>query len=102
MKTPLKKNYQAVVKKLYILMFFGMVGLVPKPASSQLCDPITPTFTVDLSSSPMATWISPNGKREGLCCGAASPDVCVQFIITLNPLANGISFDIASGAVPPG
>jgi|GEM_PF-1126925 len=102
MKTPLKKNYQAVVKKLYILIFFGMVGLVPKPASSQLCDPTTPTYTVDLSSSPMATWISPNGKRVGLCCGASSPDVCVQFIITLNPAANGISFDIASGAVPPG
>jgi hypothetical protein len=102
MKTPLKNNYQAVVKKLYILMFFGMLGLVPKPASSQLCDPTTPTYVVDLSSSPMATWTSPNGKRLGLCCGASSPDVCVQFIITLNPGANGISFDIASGAVPPG
>jgi hypothetical protein len=61
MKTLLKKNYQ-VVKKLSILMFFGMLGLVPKPAISQLCDPTTPTYVVDLSSSPTATWISPNGS----------------------------------------
>jgi hypothetical protein len=102
MKKSVTNRYLAAVKKLILPLLMGISGLLPQPASSQICDSLTPVFTVDLSSSPQATWISPAGKRDGLCCGAMSPDVCVEFIITLAPGANGIKFDIASGAVPPG
>src|SRR5688572_3062422 len=66
------------------------------------CDPTVPSFVVDLSGSPTLSWLSPPVVREGNCCGTVSPDVCIEFIITLHPAANGIIFDIASGAVPPG
>src|SRR6187402_717901 len=102
MKTPMKKFYRAIVKRICILAMFCMAGAFAEPASAQLCDSLTPTYVVDLSASPQASWISPAGQRNGLCCGAISPDRCVQFIITLAPGANGIKFDIYSGAVPPG
>lgn len=40
--------------------------------------------------------------RQDTCCGATSPDRCVEFWVTLDPAAQGISFSIASGAIPPG
>ena len=66
------------------------------------CDGNVPTFIVDLSSSPNATYQSPSIQREGLCCGATPPDECIQFIVTLHPQAQGINFEICDGAIPPG
>ena len=66
------------------------------------CGPLVPTFTVDLSSSPNATWLSPTVARNDTCCGATNPDKCIQFIVTLHPAAQGIIFNISSGAIPPG
>lgn len=102
MKTHYQRICQAVLKKLFIIQLLCFAVLLPNYAKAQLCDSITPVFTVNLAGDPMGTWISPAGKRDGLCCGASSPDVCVEFIITLDPGANGIKFDIASGAIPPG
>ncbi len=68
----------------------------------QYCDSITPTMNVDLSASPNLTWTSPLIARDGNCCGTSAPDKCLEFIITLNPSAIAVSFNIASGAVPPG
>jgi gliding motility-associated-like protein len=64
------------------------------------CSAAVPTFVVDLSSSPDATYLSPNTGRAGVCC--VTSDNCVEFVITLHPDAVGIIFDIYSGAVPPG
>jgi gliding motility-associated-like protein len=68
----------------------------------QYCDSITPTMTVDLSASPNMSWVSPLIARDGNCCGTSAPEKCLEFIITLNPAAIAVSFNIASGAVPPG
>lgn len=64
------------------------------------CDPTTPTFTVDLTGNPSGTWISPTVVRNGSCCGQ-NPR-CIKFVITLDPMAAGITFTFASGAVPAG
>jgi gliding motility-associated-like protein len=40
--------------------------------------------------------------RNGNCCGTTAPDKCINFIITLDPSAVGISFNIIAGAVPGG
>jgi gliding motility-associated-like protein len=69
---------------------------------AQPCDPNTPVFTADLSGSPDSNWYSPSIQRLGYCCSAAGSDVCIEFIVTLDTGASGISFNIASGAVPPG
>lgn len=68
----------------------------------QYCDSITPNFTVDLSASPNQTWVSPSIVRDGNCCSTSAPDKCLEFIITLHPSAIAVSFNIASGAIPPG
>lgn len=71
-------------------------------ANAQYCNSGVPTFTVDLSSNPNTQWISPVVQRNDYCCGTSNPDKCVEFVITLNPQAQGIVFDIYSGSMPPG
>jgi len=68
----------------------------------QFCDSITPSMIVDLSAAPNQTWVSPLVARDGNCCGTSNPDKCLEFIITLNPATIAVSFNIVSGAVPPG
>ncbi len=88
------------------LALFNLLVLLfcapPHTAFAQLCDSITPTFMVDLSYDPNANWISPNVNRDGNCCNTTNPDKCIEFVITLHPDAEGIIFDIFSGAIPPG
>lgn len=88
------------MNRLYAILIAVVVLTVT--GRSQYCDSITPSFTANLSANPNASWISPDTAREGHCCGASNPDVCVEFIILLHPNAQGILFDIYSGAVPPG
>ncbi len=95
METNVKiKGIKALLTVLMIsLSFFG---------KTQYCDSLVPTFNVDLSSNPNASWVSPLVSRNGNCCGTSNPDKCLEFVITLNPSAIAVSFNIASGAVPPG
>lgn len=79
----------------------ALFGAVPQACRAQ-CGPSVPTFIVDLSYSPTATYLSPPIQRQDTCCGATNPDVCIQFILTLHPLATGIIFNICSGAIPSG
>jgi len=69
---------------------------------AQNCDPNTPFYSCNLSGNPNGTWTSPSAPRVGLCCSAISPNVCVEILVTLDSVATGMSFNIASGAVPPG
>src|SRR5690606_12340807 len=91
---------------LRILLVLFLLFSVLFQSHSKSCDPSTPSFTVDLTGQSDRSWISPNIAREGLCCGLdpnASPPIrCVEFFFTLHEEAQGIRFDIASGAVPPG
>ena len=80
----------------FILSFLSTISF------GQYCDSITPTMNVDLSASPNLSWTSPLIARDGNCCGTSAPDKCLEFVITLNPSAIAVSFNIASGAVPPG
>jgi gliding motility-associated-like protein len=70
--------------------------------SGQVCDSITPSFIVDLRGSPDSTWTSPSITREGSCCGATHPDVCIEFVLTLDSMSSGINFQIPAGALPGG
>ncbi len=83
---------------LFLLLLQSQVAY-----SQSTCDPSTPSFTVNLSGNPNATWVSsPPVPRVGNCCGTTPPDNCIEFIITLSPLAVAINFQIVSGAVPGG
>ena len=80
--------------KLILILFF------PIWLYSQ-CGPSTPTFTVNLTGSPNGSWLSPNVVRNDVCCGQNGV-TCIKFIVTLDPNATGINFNIFSGAVPSG
>lgn len=95
METIIKITTKKVV--LVIILFIQSTLLF-----GQYCDSITPSTIVDLSSSPNQSWVSPPLVRDGNCCGTSNPDKCLEFIITLHPSSIAISFNIASGAVPPG
>jgi hypothetical protein len=84
-----------------LFIFILLFGLGITYSNAQ-CGAGTPTFIVDLSADPNMTWISPDTARADTCCGAVSPDRCVEFIVTLHPDAEGIIFNIHSGAIPPG
>jgi hypothetical protein len=79
-----------------------LMGLVYTCVAWAQCDSTVPVIAVDLSGSPSATWQSPLIPRQGLCCSTNAPDQCIEFVITLDPDAQGIVFDVCAGAVPPG
>jgi gliding motility-associated-like protein len=85
------------MKKLLLLLFSLVVNI--GTLFSQ-CGTSTPVFYVDLSADPNATWLSPSIARDDTCCGSSGN--CIQFIVTLNPLAEGVIFDVVSGALPGG
>lgn len=62
----------------------------------------TPTFEVDLTGQPSGTWLSDPQQRDGDCCG--TDNNCVQFVVTLDPSAEGILFTVPDGcgAAPSG
>ncbi len=69
-------------------------------ARAQVCDSLTPAFNVNLTGQPNGTWTSIPVLRDGNCCG--TDNNCIEFIILLDSNANGILFDIVSGALPGG
>lgn len=87
-----------MLRHLFKLLFVFLI--FPFGLYSQ-CGPATPTFTVNLTGNPGGTWISPNVVRNDVCCGQSGV-TCIKFIITLDPAAAGMSFNIASGAIPGG
>ena len=80
-------------------MFFV---LPEKNTYAQPCDLSTPTYNLNLTGVSDSIWESPNEARDGFCCSASGSDRCIEFIVTLDPGALGIQFNIAAGAVPPG
>lgn len=86
---------------LWVMFFFVGHSAFAQPSGN--CDPSVPFFNCNLSGNPNGTWVSnPPVPRAGNCCGTTAPDNCVEFLITLSPLAVAINFDISSGAVPGG
>ncbi len=85
------------MKKLYLIL--GFLLSISHQTYSQ-CGPNTPQFIVDLSADPNGQWTSPWTDRDDTCCTIF--DNCVEFIVTLHPLAEGLLFDVCGGALPPG
>jgi hypothetical protein len=90
-----------------LLRIFAIFALVLVPTGvgfSQVnCTGETPFFTVDLTGDPAGTWVSPAVVRNGSCCGGGADQVnCIELSITLDPGAEGIIFNVASGANPGG
>lgn len=85
-----------------LLIFFFHINEV----HGQACDATVPSYTADLTGSADSIWISPSDKRQGGCCGvntgAPDNDRCVEFWLTLDADAEGIKFEIYSGAEPGG
>jgi len=96
------------MKKFYIslLLILALSSLfwqgVGGGVMAQMCDPSVPVFNVNLTGNAGGSWLSPPVQRNGLCCSASGADVCVEFDIILDSASGGISFGIASGAIPPG
>ncbi|MEY3368615.1 MAG: hypothetical protein RI973_1770, partial [Bacteroidota bacterium] len=66
------------------------------------CEPGVPYYTVDLTGSPGGTFQTPSVVRNDQCCSFNPPNQCVGFQVTLDPNAQGLAFEIVSGALPPG
>jgi gliding motility-associated-like protein len=70
------------------------------------CTGGVPFHVVDLTGQPAGVYLSPSESRAGICCGfnpnPPENNVCVDFLVTLDPGSQGIRFDVASGAVPGG
>ncbi len=71
-------------------------------AIAQNCTPGTTSFDINLSSSPTATWQTPQSVTpNGQCCGAPGNHRCMEFVVRLHPGANAISivFTVPTGSV---
>jgi large repetitive protein len=101
----MRKKFISVNLLKYFLIisvsaFFSLEGNLKAQLSS--CDPSVPFFEIDLTGNPDSSWTTPSHIRNGLCCGATSPDRCTSYKVTLDSDAAMINLEIASGAVPPG
>lgn len=92
------------MRKLYLTFLPVIIFLVSgvRTLEAQNCDPSVPSFIVNLTGNPDSSWTSPPVQRVGQCCGVTPPDICVSFIVTLDPNSVSIVFNITAGAVPPG
>lgn len=93
---------QGYIYKFVYFLFASLSFCTAIAQPSGNCSPSTPYYDVNLSAAPNGTWTSLPFPRVGNCCGTLPPDKCLEFKITLSPLAVAINFQIASGAVPPG
>ncbi len=84
----------------YLLLFLLFCGTNSMEVAAQNCSSATPLFYVDLTGQPNGVWQSPPILRDGDCCGTGVN--CIEFIVTLDSMANGILFNIVVGAVPGG
>lgn len=89
-------------KYLFSLAVLYVSFGVELKAQAPTCSPTVPFYTVDLRGNPTGSWISPGHVRNSNCCGTVSPDRCTSFEIYVDSGAAMISFEIASGAIPPG
>ncbi|MES2798567.1 MAG: hypothetical protein V4638_01005, partial [Bacteroidota bacterium] len=112
--TSLRKGiafYKSIFFLLVVILCYGKVlgqsspnpinGPGPAWVDMLNCDG-TPTFSINLTGQPGGTWTSNPMQRAGDCCG--TDNNCVQFSVTLDPLAEGIIFSIPGGcgAAPSG
>jgi len=82
--------------------FFILLSIIVSSELYSQCGPGVPSFNVNLTGVPDSIWTSPAVFRSDNCCGTTAPSACVKFIITLDPNASGINFNIISGAIPGG
>ncbi len=89
---------------IWLLLLLGTIFLPTYSFAQVDCDPNVPSFVIDLTGNPDSVWVSPEVARKGQCCKPTNnkTDRCLEFILTLDPGAQGIVFDIESGAIPPG
>ena len=83
-------------KSIVILASFFFAFFAPLAGSAQNCDSLVPSYVVDLSSNPDSTWISPAVARAGNCCGTIAPETCIEFNVTISPVALGVIVHIYS------
>jgi gliding motility-associated-like protein len=96
----MNQHYSIAQTRFFVTtaLLFVLTGMI----DAQPCHLLTPSFSVNLSLSPSATYTSPNATRNETCCGGIIPGECIMFTFTLHPNAMGINFGFASGAVPSG
>ncbi|MES2139546.1 MAG: PKD domain-containing protein [Bacteroidota bacterium] len=82
--------------------FFIILSIIVSSNLYSQCGPGVPAFNVDLTGVPDSVWTSPFVVRNDNCCGTSGSDKCVKFVITLDPDAESINFNIIDGAVPGG
>ena len=88
---------------IFLLVTFLFTISLQQVAAQVNCSGNTPFFTVDLTGSPAGTWVSPAVSRDGDCCGGGANQVnCIELSIILDPAAEGIIFNVESGANPGG
>ncbi len=86
----------------FVLPILILFGSITANAQTRICPNNVPFEVANLTGNPDSVWISNSNSRSNQCCGSSNPDRCIEFIITLDPGAQGIKFDIASGGAPPG
>ncbi|MFH0865123.1 MAG: PKD domain-containing protein [Bacteroidota bacterium] len=91
-------------KKIGLFIIFLLFLGIKVNAQSGLCGGGTPFFQVNLVGNPNGTWVSnPPVVRADTCCGNTGNSMrCIEFELILDPATVAISFNIASGAIPPG
>src|ERR1043165_283706 len=92
------KSITRILPIIILLTFAGNLSYAQAPT----CDGTVPYYSVNLTGLPAGSWTSPSFSRVGHCCTASGSDNCASFQIIIDTGAAMVSFEFASGAVPPG
>lgn len=95
-------NILRTLVRFFPALMLAAVFLSGTDANAQICTGGTPYHVIDLTGNPDSVWIGPLESRAGSCCGSKKTETCVEFLVTLDPAAQGINFFVASGAKPSG
>lgn len=91
------------MRKIYFVIFFLItIPIAHSFGQARICPNNVPVQIANLTGSPDSVWVGASVSRDNQCCGVSNPDRCIEFIVTLDPGAQGIKLDIASGGQPPG
>jgi gliding motility-associated-like protein len=92
------------IKTILLSLITGGMFLFSNVSKAQIpnCSVTVPTYNIDFTGTPGASWTSPPLVRAGNCCGTTSPDRCLHFAITIDSNTVAVNFEIVSGAIPPG
>lgn len=79
------------MKKIFMQLAVALIAIITATTANAQCDSVI----INLTGRPDSVWVGGAIPRNNYCCGASGGTTCLKFVVTLDPNAAGITFDVA-------